>query len=335
MAIGAYGYLTIAYPDFAEPRQLIGSGIVASWELSEVGRLSCLLPARDAHRAGFADLKGKWIAYQHPMVGPWAGIIEDPPSTPETGILEISAATMERDLANRRMPLGYAPAPGHAGALALRSLNDAHAFDPLPYADVSADEDGVILGLESREDDLFTVWRGLAQQSGQDFLVDVDADSLALSLKWRIRMGVETDVLFTDRDVAGRVDDSLTTIKNDWLGIADNQEYARSARAWIEDADSIAEFGRQQGTARYVGVTSKTSILPLALADIKQFAKPLYLPTLTVSGRDVRLRDVRVGNTVIYQSRAVNRLLAFRVRSISVDATANLVTLAGDAREID
>lgn len=103
--------LIIADRGGGNPLRIIGTDLQCSWEVGSAGQLSCRVPTRDVLAAGLTnDLRGKFVVYEHPTAGKWAGVITASPKT--DGIMEVAAQSLAINL-NRRLVSGvWTAAPG-------------------------------------------------------------------------------------------------------------------------------------------------------------------------------------------------------------------------------
>lgn len=103
--------LIVADRGGGNPRRIIGTDLQCSWEIGNAGILSARIPTRDVLEAGLTnDLRGKFVAFEHPTAGKWAGVITASPKT--DGIMEVAAQSLAIGL-NRRLVSGtWTAAPG-------------------------------------------------------------------------------------------------------------------------------------------------------------------------------------------------------------------------------
>lgn len=336
MAIANDALVTISKPGWVNPRPVLMSGIVATWVINQAGTFSGLLPTSDALALGYTDLIGSWLYYEHSSGRIWSGVIQDEPSDLSGGTVEIAAATMHALLMTRVAPIIYSPLSGHAGALARRSITDVQTADPLPFRGISADETGPIIEIESRGTTIYDTLTDLAGQSGQEYDITVDR-ARNIDFQWVVRLGEDkTDrVLLAEgyQIVGGRIDRSLPSVTNDIIGVAANDDYARSSTVRLEASASLSRFGRQQSIRRYDGVVSASAIRAKVRNDLMTERDGVYLPTITVPSSHPIVADIQLGDTVRYWSQGKNRELDYTVKSITVRDTGT-VELAGVATEV-
>jgi hypothetical protein len=127
------------------PRRLTLSGLRCSWEVNVAGQLSGQAVADELFAAGFAttDLRGHWIAYEHPSAGRWGGVVSV--CAPRNGLVEIGAHGFEvllrkrlvTEAGGRNRPLAAPP-----GALLWKAIKLADRHGPTYVRRGRIDEHG-------------------------------------------------------------------------------------------------------------------------------------------------------------------------------------------------
>lgn len=327
--------LTISDPGFRNQRTVEVASLSASWEVSAIGRLSATIPADVAHRLGFTYLVDKWVHWDGGRCGLWGGVIRRTPTETRNGTMELSCDTFHvlfQGIATQR---SYRQASAPAGALWVRAVSDAATDRRLWVDSYAADEDGPLVALEWRGDDLYDVSDWLATNTGHEWDVTLDTN-LKISAEFRKRVGRTKRVILADgyNVTAGQVAPSVDPVVNEIIAIPEEQQWERTARSVVVDASSVTRFGRVQETRRYAGLSGPESLFTRARLDLERDAELAIPATVIVPATDPVNGSIRQGDSVRYWSARQNRQYEMRITSRSIDVAEGQVTYAGDCMEI-
>lgn len=331
---GGAAAVILADPGWRNQVGVPAASIAASWRVSGEGRLSFHIPANVAHRFGFDDLNGRWVRWEHPLMGLWGGVVLV--KNIDIGrSVECSCASLVRHLSGRRLPRKSTPATGSPGTLFLRAINAVANNDAaIPFDDVQADEDGLALTSDWRGNDLGREVENLARQGDCEYDATLQEDN-RMTLEFRRQIGRDQRgrvLLAEGYQIAdGQIRESIEDMANDVLGVAADRDWDKSAGGIVLNPDSIDTYGRRQVTIRYVGVTQRAGFEPLARRDLKTLSAPAIPLSVTMPDTEPQLRDILQGDTIRLWSASANRRYDFRVRSRAVDTVGGTATLTGDA----
>lgn len=308
------------------------AGINAGWGVNTPGRLSCLLPLDAAPYTGM-DWLGRWVVWEHPTMGRWAGYVEDRIKPGDDGTMELSVVGFANILSKRRTMRRYRPAAGPPGAIINRALSDITLDAGMPYR-FDFSERGPHLKYEFRAGMVMDVFDTMVSSSGQEWASWL-ADDRALVIQWRPQVGGDAtqQVVFTEgvNCIAARSEMTINGLVNDLLALADDQQYARARGARVQSRGSVGRFGRMQDTLRYTGMVNQSSLGPRAERDIKLLALPMVTIPLRVRHDEPMLGYVRDGTQIRFVSWQDNAVYRLRVLARDLDLDAGVVTLTCDA----
>lgn len=323
--------ITIYDPGFVLPRALGVSDLACSWAISEVGRLSCTASSTDVltAKASAPSILGRWVIYEHPTGGTWSGYVEDAQVDLETGTTDLSCVQIVNLLAYRRTGISFTPQQMSAGSLVMRAIEDSASDDQLWLADVQIDDSDVLLSYEQNGDSIMSLMDRLVGETGEEWLATSD-DAGRQSLQWRQRVGSEDIVAqFSEGRgiLGGFVEQSIATMVNDILAVADDDSYALSTREVVTDRAGILAYGRRQQTRRYLNITAGASLASAASRDLRMATMPTQLITLSVAHLDERLENVREGNRVMVTLPSVDAQFRTRVVGRTYEVLPGVATL--------
>ena len=336
MPVAATSTLTIYDQGWQRPRTIPASQVVATWAVNQPSTLSAIVTLNDVARLGRSDVIGAWVYWEHPIQGPFGGIIDDDPSDLDNGTIALTATGMgESLLMDRTTPVLLEPDTGHAGALIRRAITLSTAADPLPLRSIQWDECGPVAEVEWRGEPIWDVIQNVLDQTGQEMQITIDRDrNIDLVIRERVGTDRASSVLIAEgyQVAGGRIDHSRLSVTNDITGIAADEDWERSASARIENETSRARYGRRQAVRRYENVVSPLSVKAKVRTDIRNEAVAPYLPTITLPPMHKVGLSIREGDTIRYWSRGANRETLFRVYSRTIRDEA--LELAGIAQEV-
>lgn len=324
--------ITVANHGWRNRRVIEVSSASCGWEVGKARTLSVSLPASDAHRLGFSELKGLWVRMDFGGLGPWGGIIRRNPTETLSGTMELSCDSFHMLLKHIRTPRTYRQASAPAGALWMRALADCATDRRLWLDSYAADEDGPLLTTEWRGDDLYDLTDYLATNSNHEWDVTLN-DDWSITGEFRRTIGRRKQSLLADgyNVAVGGVSPSSETIVNDIIAVSDDQQWETAPGVIVTDADSLAmPWGRQAETRRYAGVTGVDSLYVRAKQDLARDASPAIPATVVIAATDMAAYDIRQGDTVPYWSARQNAQYDFRVRSRAFSTEDGQLQLGGE-----
>lgn len=329
--------VTVFDPGWLNARTMVVADVAASWGINDVGRLACTVRADEAEIAGgltwttiTGTILGRWITWEHPLCGVWAGYVEDAVASLETGTVDLGCVGLVNLLQYRRTALGYGPQQMSPGGLVLRATQDSADDDAIWLAEVKADESPAMVRYEWTGESVMELMNSLVSETGEEWLATSDAAGRQ-TLQWRVRCGTNKVVHGFHEGVqvlGGRVERSIANLVNDIQAVADDDAYTLSSRTRVVDRGSILTFGRRQQTRRYLGVVTESTLEPVARRELARSVLPVEVITIEVAQNDMRLADVREGSRVFVTSPTVNRQYRARVLARSVEVGPGIATLA-------
>lgn len=333
LSTSALSTITLAYRGWGDARQIGVASVAASWGVSEIGRFSAVMAARQARLLGVPSLLGLWVLWEHATLGRWGGVIEDVNVDLFRGTVELAGASFATNLRKKRTSRNQRISSAPAGSLWLRAVADVQNDQDLDIDEANADEGGSLLTWEWRGDDLFQVTDALASAANHEYDVYLD-DDLRVVAEFRERVGSDKTgsvLLIEGRDVLdGTIALSTYDLVNDILAVSGDDEWAAADHIIVTDPDSIDTYGRQQGTAAYDYATRRASLLPRAQEALVTLAEPAIPATVRVAATNPQLSLFGVGDTVSLWSATANQRYDFRVLSRAIAADEGVVTLSGD-----
>jgi hypothetical protein len=315
---------------YVQPMQV--AGIIAASAINTPGRLSLLVPVRDQPLTG-VDWLGRWVWWEHPTQGIFAGYVEDAPIDTGRGTVELGVISFVNILTKRRTIRRYRPAAGPPGAIVRRALADVTLDAGMPF-EITASERGNNLTYEFRAASIMDVFDAMVSASGQEWRSWMD-DSRTLQIEWRPKVGEDltADVTFTEgvNIIDARIEQTIANTVNDLLGIADDQQYDRAQGARFISAGSRGRFGSLQDTRRYTGLVSKSTLMPQVQSDLETLALPTVTITIRVYHLEPLLSLIRDGSEFRFVSHSANAVYRARVLARDIDLDSGVVTLTCDA----
>lgn len=331
---GATSLVVIADPGWRNERHIVVGDLSLGWRTNGASRLSCRIPAREAHLFGFDELLGRWIFHSGPC-GEWGGYVEDTPVDMGSGIMELSCIDHGGLLTHSTVPRTYRQFSSSPGALIKRAIQDSGRDEPLWFDGVSCDEDGSPVTVEWRGEQTSRVVQSLANGAGGLWTVRTDDDKLIDFTYVSSPADERGSILLYEGHnvIEGSVRPTISQLVNDILGIANDRSWQQAAGARVIDADSVLEFGRRRDTRSYQGHTRASSIESVARADLARVSGVTGPVSLQIPDRNKILRDLRDGQLVRLASSSANRRYDLTVTGRAHDTTRGIVTVVGTVVE--
>lgn len=308
------------------------AGIRASWAVNAAGEFSAFARLSDALaiQADPEDLRGYWLTWEHPTLGPWGGRVSDV-AVRSSQVLEIAGRgwldLLDKRLTRRRDGSVVA----HAGAIAARIVRDAGAIHPTGIAGVSADEWGEFVAWRDDGGDALAAVGRLASMSGQDYAVG-DEDRI---FYWRRRFGTDNRdrvQLVQGAHIAEwRPSWSLSPVITEVvLAPSDRNRFTTTPAVAGHDAEAYAAFGPRQirGTVR--GRLHRSTVQAVATKQAEQLAKLGRLIELSIADSDACWSWFRKGDTITVVLADIDRALAVRCLMLSWDQDSNVLRVSGE-----
>lgn len=304
------------------------SGVIAASAISSPEQINALLPVDQGPYYGVEWL-GKWIAWDHPTQGRFAGVVVDYNVAGDSGTIELSAYGFMWVLTKRITGRSFKPVMGPAGAVVSRLLTETELDLGMPY-NLNIDERGPYVSYEFRLDTVSGGIEEIASASGQEWDAWVDQTG-TFQFEWAEEVGgdVSADITITDgvdcllADIAGTLADTV----NDLAALADDEQYENSHGARVQSLGSVTRFGRLQAARRYVGLVTKSTLGPRAQSDLRRAALPTETFTIRVPHMSDKLRSIRNGTRFRFVSPSTNAIYIARVLARDVALDAGLVGL--------
>lgn len=311
-------WITITDIGGGNPRRILSNGGAFGWSVTSASTASVEVLTKDLLNAGLSRPKGKWLFWSDQDAGPFNGVITDwQPNGDDTA--ELAIEDWRRLFNKRRLPRSGASAFGYPGTLALRAISNCQHDDFLWIENQTADEGGEATELGWDGGELRQALDSLASTSGQEYWVD----PLTRDFSWQFRKG---------RDLTGSVGlslgrhittytlpDSIEPLVNDLLAVPSNELYAQTQALAVFDDDSIALYGRQQGSKDYLIGVTESALRPAATADLARLVKLGASIEMSVLNVDYCWSWYREGDSLSVLLPNINARLAVRVMARSLD----------------
>lgn len=311
---------------------LFCSGIRVSWGVSVAGEFSafCRLADALAIEPEPEDLRGRWLTWEHPTLGPWGGRVADV-AVRSSNTLELAGRGW-LDLLDKRLTRQRDVAiTAHAGAIAARLVRDAGAVHPTGIAGVAFDAWGEFVSWRDDGNEVLAALNRLAALSDQEYGVG-EADRV---FTWRRRIG---------RDLRDRVQlvqgAHIAEWRPSWslspvvtevvLAPSDRRRFATAPAVAGHDAEAYARFGPRQVRGTVRGNLARASARAAATKQAEKLATLGRLIELDVVDYDGCWSWFRKGDTITVVLADIDRALAVRVLLMSWDQDSNLVRVSGE-----
>lgn len=334
MSLTGLSSLIIADRGWSDRRELRVASVSASWRLNAPGILSATLSAQDAWLLDIEDFNGRWIRWDHPLMGTWGGKVLDTRVNFNTGAMELSCESFLTELKKRRTRKTERTVNASPGSLVYRAFGDISSND-LPFDTILCDTGGNPVTMQWRADDLYSVVNRLSNANGYQFDATLDPDEWTIDFQFRRQVGEDKTgaVLFIEgyQIAGGTAVTSIANLVNDILAVDGDADWDDAITLPVVDPDSIQTYGRRQATVRYYGLPTRESLYSRAKIDLLTSTEPVIPVSFKLSDREPQLVDVRCGNTIRAMSASANAEWIVMITGRGVDADTGVVTIVGDA----
>lgn len=314
-------WITIADIGGGNPQRIHSNGGSFGWSVTSSSTASVEVLARDLVMAGLSRPKGKWLYWSDQDAGAFNGIITDSQANGDDTV-ELAVEDWRRLCNKRRLPRSAVSSFGYAGSLALIALSNSQHDDFLWIEGMESDEGGEPIELGWDGGDLREALDSLASQSGQEYAIDPETRDFA----WRFRVGDDLSAkvgLAHGRHITSyTLPDSIDPLINDLLAVPSNELYSKTQALAVFDDDSIARYGRQQGSRDYLVGVTESALRPAATADVARLSKLGAAIEMSVLNVDRCWSWFTQGDSISVLLPTINARLAVRVMARSLDSDA-------------
>jgi hypothetical protein len=322
---------------FAEPGEAAFAVVDAvnlscSWGVSQIGTLSCVLPAASLRRLKQRSVQGWWVRYDAGSAGAWGGIVTS--ETWRNAYVEIGCESFHALLRKRITQRANVPKIATAGSHFQRIVNESRREGRLPIYVTRADEVAPVFRLRSSREDIYAtvIPRLIDGSGGQEWTVDADRNAT-----WVYRLGRDKsdEVHFVEGldAVSFAFSDDLQPISNRLIGVGDQPTYPYRQR-WvktIEHAVSINRFGVLEEVVQVQGVTNAALLAgPLNRLMASRADARGTLDLEIVERRGNSFATFREGDSVLATLPRANCQVKVRVLARSYNATTKRMALSCD-----
>lgn len=356
--------LIIADRGGGNPRRLIGADLACSWAVSNAGTLSCRVPTSDVTRAGLGfDLRGKFVAYEHPTAGKWGGTVTASPR--RDGILEVAAQGFALNLRKRVISGTWSGPPGNILQQAFAQANNG---GPTYVTLGTIDGSGAAMEGAYAFDDFYeSVLPSITADVGFEWHVSPTGiltfgQRIGVDLQSTVRLEQGREILneysvddmyaLTNRIIAGGTGSKTTTIPGDGGGKGRGKNKGKKKRkkksgsgattstAYYPlnniaraDAASVARFGALEEYINFGVVGDDVGLANRAQQYLAErsgdFSCAFELTIADINGAFSKLRE---GNTisVAFGLSGVSGIM--RIMDRALDLNSNTLTIAGNGK---
>ncbi len=332
---------TIAFPGWYDQRLIPITPPSMSWRTDGPGTFDAMVDNRVLQKNGMNVigtsnlLKGRWLWWEHPTAGAWAGVI----TATEVGkwFTRITAEQFNVLLRKRRTSANYGSMSMSPGSLALMFLSSAERNgDSFMLTSWIAEECGSAIEMQPRGGDLCDdiipqlatygyQWRGKATTMTER------------AFEFRSRLGTDKrgSVLLSDgRHMVGiNATGDLWTVANSIIGVAGDTDFTTANGYQLDDDGSIRTLRRRyEETIPYTGVVTRSTIVPLVKKDLKDRAYPREVYTADIVDDGSIWAQFREGDIVSIASSHLNYQGPMDVDIRSLDMGSQVLTIAGKLR---
>lgn len=322
----------LSHPGGADARVFSSSDFAMSRAVNDHGSLAFDLALDDvvAWVSSPDRLRFKWVRWgEHATLGVHTGVIIDVRSDPDLGIVDCTAYGHSWRLKRRITPRRDRVITGPPGAVITSILTSVGADDPLPISGIDADEAGDPITFEARAQNVYDVIRAVQTRSNQEWLVDPETRRL----QWRVQIGTDrtgTVQLMDGVHIAGYAPvASGEGMTNALFAQPDDARYRAQRGFWATRDASIDLYGRLEESQTYVGAVTRSSLGPIARADLARRSRRGRTLTLDVADVDGCFGLFGLGDTIRVSLDRIETAYDFRVMAQSWRADTNILSMTG------
>lgn len=330
--------VTVARAGWFDRRMVPASPPDASWRTDGPGSFSCEMDARYLGRCGLLPvgrtnpLKGRWLWWNHPTAGPWAGVITR--TDVDGWYVRVMAEQFNVLLRKRRLAATFGAVAMAPGSLALALISAAERYgESYMLTGAVAEETGQAVDLDPRGGDLCDEILPMLARYGYQWRVKASTMDERL-FEFRTRLGEDKRgrVLLVEGYHVSRptVSGDLWTVANSIVGVSGDRTWADASGYQQDDLRSIRTLGRRfEETIAYNGVATRSTIAPLVKRDLADLRYPKEVADLELVDANMCWSDVREGDIVgvALESANVRAPLLIDIRSLR--ATDSTMRIAG------
>jgi len=323
--------VTLSNPGGSDQHQFPTWDLVMSRGINEHGSLGFDLLVSDmVGYVGQHDrLRGKWVRWTHPTLGLWTGVIVDVRPDADTGIVDCVAQGHTWQFKKRITPKIDRALSGPAGAIVQQVITAVGQEDALPISGVDADESGDPITYEFRAQKLDDVIRAVQSRSDQDWYLDPEANRF----QWRSPYGSDRtgEVQLVDGSHLIDYDAAFTLegVSNVLFAQPTDNRYRATKGYWTVRPDHVDLYGRMEESQTYAGAVTRSSLGPIARADLERLSRRGRSLTVNVLDIDGCFGWFGVGDTIRLLLSRINVAYNFRVLVQSFSADTGLLTMTG------
>jgi hypothetical protein len=313
------------------PRPFATGGLAMNRGVNQHGQLGFDLAYRDTiGYVGQPDrLRGKWVSWTHRTLGPWTGMVIDVRPDPDAGIIDCTAFGFSWRFRRRVTPKFSRPIAGPPGSIITSVITSAATDDPLPIEGIDAEEVGDPITYQARGQTIDDVISSVTAQTGQEWYVD----PTTRRLQWRAQYGRDRSgsVQLVDGVHITGYDPTFTLdgLTNALFVMPADARYQAARAFWVERPESIDAYGRLEDTQTYVNAVTRSSIGPIARADLLKRSRLGRALQLTVVDTDGCFGWFGPGDTITVLLSRISTTYRMRVMVQSFEADTRTMTISG------
>lgn len=342
--------LVISQRGGGDPVKVAASSLVVSWEVNRAGQLSGFVPVRDLNAVGLGaqNIAGRWIDYEHPTAGRWAGVVTF--ANYVDGVVEIAGQSFHILTTKRLVDIAenadepFIGTPGSVFRMAFAQIRNAGPLF-LTLGELEDGEDQIEVTFNAA-DFYETVIPQLTEDVDREW--SVSADRVVTYAK---RIG--TDRAATVRLVEGRAilsssglaDDLLTTVNairaSGFGRIKKRSKKGKSLTAefdigpiTVTNQASADRYGPMEEPRDYGYVGTEEELRRRAAAEVGDSDDPESTATLLLADEDGAFGSFVEGDTVTVELGLSGIVAEIRIINRSLDVATGVMTVSGTGRRV-
>jgi hypothetical protein len=276
-----------------------------SWILNAYGTCSWKMPVQDFSR----DFEfGKYIVLDHPTLGKWGGVIDQPREWDNKGIVTVKAYSAEYILKFRRGDAEQTNG-GSAGVLFLLLLQLANGKYPTLISSQDIYYGGDTLAQLTNVTDIYSQVLQLAQDSGCDFDVYpvIANNQLTFKANWYKKIGMKINdpnaVLIPGKniDINSPALIEQGDIYNDYLAYGNGDTWSDRPVYFVNDNKSQSDYGVRQAPGLSVDGTTPDQLSTAALSALTKSINPRRTFNISALDKGNLFTYCRKGNILLLE----------------------------------